>query len=195
MSLRALAVDIGCLARRDGARATLRKVGGAFPRSELLVLVKRLEATEAITFERRLVVSELGPGSLPALAEFNRRRCDTRATERFTSDLARGRRGFVAHDDGRLAGYYWWADGDHPHLARLGVTLAARDVYGFDFYLAAEHRGDGRAVEFLYAIELALRERGYDRLWGYVRGDNRPARWLYSSRGYEVVKHVRSRIR
>jgi GNAT superfamily N-acetyltransferase len=195
MSLRALAVDIGCLARRSGIRATARKVGGAFARSELIVLVKPLDAIAPITFARRLEVSELGPGSLPALAELNRRRCDTRATERFAADLARGRRGFVAHDDGRLAGYYWWTDGDHPHLDRLGVSLADGDVYGFDFFLATEHRGDGRAVEFLYAIESALRERGHDRLWGYVRGDNRPARWLYSSRGYEVVKHVRSRVR
>jgi GNAT superfamily N-acetyltransferase len=195
MSLRALAVDIACRARTDGVRATARKIGGALSRSELLVLVKRLDAIEAITFEPRLEVSELGPGSLPALAELNRRRCDTRATERFAADLERGRRGFVAHDDGRLAGYYWWADDDHPHLDPLGLTLADGDVYGFDFYLAAEHRGDGRAVEFLFAIESALRERGYERLWGYVRGDNRPARWLYSSRGYEVVKHVRSRIR
>jgi GNAT superfamily N-acetyltransferase len=195
MSLRALAVDIGCLARRDGLRATVRKAGGALARSELIVLVKRLDAIEAITFERRLEVTELDHGSLPALTAFNRRRCDTRATERFAADLARGRRGFVAHEDGRLAGYYWLTDGDHPHLERLGVTLAAGDVYGFDFFLAAEHRGDGRAVEFLYAIEVALRERGYERVWGYVRGDNRPARWLYSLRGYEVVTHVRSRIR
>ena len=70
------------------------------------------------------------------------------------------------------------------------MELQDGDVYGFDFFLAPEHRGDGRAVEFLHAIETRLRGRGHDRLWGYVRGDNRPARWLYSMRGYEVVKHV-----
>jgi GNAT superfamily N-acetyltransferase len=195
MPLRSLARDIGCLARRDGVRATLRKLRGAFARSELLVLEKRLDAIAPITFDRRLEVSELGPGSLPALADLNRRRCDRRATDRFAADLARGCRGFVAHDDGELAGYYWWADRDHPHLDRLGITLADGDVYGFDFFLAPEHRGDGRAVEFLHAIESALAERGYERLWGYVRGDNRPARWLYSSRGYEVVKQVHTRVR
>jgi GNAT superfamily N-acetyltransferase len=195
MTLRALAVDIGCLARRDGVVAAARKARGAFARTDLIVLVKRLDEIQPITFERRLEVTEIGPGSLPALAELNRRRCDTRATGRFTADLARGTRGFVAHDEGRLAGFYWWTDGDHPHLDRLGLTLDAGDVYGFDFFLAAEHRGDGRAVEFLYAIETALRERGYERVWGYVRGDNRPARWLYSSRGYEVVKQLRSRAR
>jgi len=50
-----------------------------------------------------------------------------------------------------------------------------------------------RAVEFLHAVETALRERGFARVWGYVRADNRPARWLYSARGYEVVKSVHLR--
>jgi GNAT superfamily N-acetyltransferase len=195
MALRALARDIACLTRRDGLRVTTRKLAGAFGRRELLVLVKRLDAIEAITFEPRLTLSELGPGALPALARLNRRRCDTRANGRFASDLEHGFRGFVAHVDGELVGYYWWADREHPHLDRLGVELAHGDVYGFDFFLAEEHRGDGRATEFLYAIETALRERGYARLWGYVRGDNRPARWLYGARGYEVMGHVHLRIR
>lgn len=195
MPLRALARDIACLIRRDGVGATARKVGGAATRSELLVLVKRLDAIEPITFDRRLELSDLGHGTLPALAELNRRRCDARATARFAAELERGRRGFAAHVDGQLAGYYWWEDGAHPHLEPLSVTLGDGDVYGFDFFLAEEHRGDGRATEFLYAIETALRERGYARVWGYVRGDNRPARWLYSARGYEVVGRVHRRIR
>lgn len=193
MALRALTRDVACLVRRDGLRTTLGKVATATRRAELLVVAKRLDAIQAIAFAPRLQISEIGPDSLPLLADLNRRRCDTRANERFAGDLARGARGFVAHDDGRLAGYYWWSDHDHPHLRRLGLTLAHGDVYGFDFFLAEEHRGDGRAVEFLYAIETALRDRGYHCLWGYVRGDNRPARWLYSARGYEVVKRVHVR--
>ena len=172
---------------------TLRKATGAFARTELLVLVKPLDAIAPIAFAPRLELSELGPAALPQLAELNRRRCDTRATDRFADDLARGYTGFVAHDDAQLAGYYWWTDGGHRHLDRLDVTLAADDVYGFDFFVAQEHRGDGRAVEFLYAVETALRARGFERVWGYVRADNRPARWLYSSRGYEIVKSVHLR--
>jgi GNAT superfamily N-acetyltransferase len=192
MPLRALARDFACFVRRDGLRTTLGKVAGS-RRTELLVVVKRLDSIEDIAFAPRLDISEIGPDSLAALADLNRRRCDTRADERFADDLARGARGFLAHVDGRLAGYYWWSDGHHPHLRRLGLTLGRGDVYGFDFFLAEEHRGDGRAVEFLYAIETALRDRGHSCLWGYVRGDNRPARWLYSARGYEVVKRVHGR--
>jgi ribosomal protein S18 acetylase RimI-like enzyme len=39
-------------------------------------------------------------------------------------------------------------------------------------------------------VETALAARGYDGLWGYVRADNRPARWLYSTRGYEETGRV-----
>jgi GNAT superfamily N-acetyltransferase len=192
MPLRALARDFACLVRRDGLRTTLGKVAGA-RRAELLVVTKHLDSVDAIAFAPRLQISEIGPDSLAALADLNRRRCHTRANARFADDLDRGAHGFLAHVDGRLAGYYWWSDRDHPHLRRLGLTLGDGDVYGFDFFMAEEHRGDGRAVEFLYSIETALRDRGHSCLWGYVRSDNRPARWLYSARGYEVVKRVHVR--
>jgi len=158
------------------------------------VLSKRLDEIVGITFERRLRLTDLERADLPALAEFNRRRCDTRATARFAADLERGYRGFIARLDGDVAGYYWWADRDHPQLERLGIRLSERDVYGFDFFLAEEHRGGGHAVEFVYAAETRLRELGYARLWGYVRSDNRPARWLYSIRGYETVGNVHIRL-
>jgi GNAT superfamily N-acetyltransferase len=195
MRLRALASDIRCLSRRDGLVETARKVGSGLRGHELIVLFKRLDEIADIALEQRLRLADLGAGDLPALAEFNRRRCDTRATGRFAAGLERGDRGFIARLDGEVAGYYWWADRDHPHLDRLGIRLADRDVYGFDFFLAEEHRGEGRAVEFLYGIETRLRARGYARVWGYVRSDNRPARWLYSMRGYEAVGNVHLRLR
>jgi GNAT superfamily N-acetyltransferase len=193
MGLRALGSDLGCLLRRDGVRATVGRIGVGFKRGELLVIAKRLDDVHDISFEVALRVDELGPGALPALAELNGRRCDTRATARFAADLERGYQGFVAWLGDAVIGYYWWTDGDHPHLRHLDVELVEGDVYGFDFFLAAEHRGEGRAVAFLHAIETALGKRGFRRLWGYVRADNRPARWLYDMRGYEVVRHVELR--
>jgi len=174
---------------------TVRKLGRALGSEELIVLAKRLDDIEAIALEQRLEIAELHAADLPALAGFNRRRCDTRATARFAAGLDRGDRGFVARlDGGEVAGFYWWADRDHPHLDRLGIRLADGDVYGFDFFLAEEHRGEGRAVEFLHGIETRLRAFGYERVWGYVRADNRPARWLYSMRGYEAVDSVHLKL-
>lgn len=198
MSLPALASDLACLARRDGVPATVRKAAGVLRAADVIVLRKRLDEIVDIAFERRLALTELVPADLGALAELNRRRCDTRSTSRFAADLACGRRGFVARRDGELVGWYWWVDREHPHLRPLGITLAPGEVYGFDFFLAEEHRGDGHAVELLHGIETRLRELGYTRLWGYVHRDNRPARWLYGMRGYENVATVhvkRGRLR
>ena len=194
MGLRDIGSDVGCLLRRDGVRETVRRVAGGFRQGDLLVLLKRLDEIHDISFHAALEIEDLAPHSLSALAELNRRRCDTRANARFAADIEHGYHGFVALLDGGIVGYFWWTDGDHPHLRRLGVELQPGDVYGFDFFVAAEQRGEGRAVAFLHAIETALVERGYTRLWGYVRADNRPARWLYSMRGYEVFKHVRLRV-
>lgn len=159
---------------------------------ELLVLVKRLDDIAGGAPAPEVSLEDLDASALPALASFNRRRCATRATDRMAADLAAGRRGFVGRAGNEIAGYYWWVDAGtgHPHLGRLGVGLGPRDVYGYDFFLAEEHRGGGRAGEFLYGVETALAGRGYETLWGYVRADNRPARWLYSVRGYEVTGSV-----
>lgn len=148
-----------------------------------------------------LRMEDLEPGHLPALSELNRRRCNRRADRRFAEDVARGYRGFVAFRDGELVGYYWWVDWNHspPHrdLARLGLDIPweERDVYGSDFFILEEHRGGGIANDFLTKMEVALKERSYRRLWGYVAGSNRPARWLYRTRGYEPIYTIRQRTR
>ena len=176
-------------------RATLRRVRSSLlVESELLVVLKDLDRIADAAVAEPLRLEELGPAALPALAAFNRRRCDTRATRRFRASLDRGHRGFAGYRDAELAGHYWWVDRRidpaHPHLAPLGIELGEHDAYGFDFFIAERHRGEGRAVAMLHDVETALRDRGHRRLWGYVRGDNRPARWLYSLRGYEIVGRV-----
>jgi GNAT superfamily N-acetyltransferase len=195
--LAAVAYDAVCLARRDGVGTLARSVADTtFARGELHVLIKPLDAIAPIAFAPRLHLAELGRESLPELAELNRRRCDTRAGHRFAANLQRRYHGFIAHDDGEPAGCDWRLDATaepHPHLARLGIELAPRDVYGFDFLLDERHRGEGRAVDFLYQVEARLRERGYERLWGYVDDANTAARWLYSMRGYEVAATLRGR--
>jgi GNAT superfamily N-acetyltransferase len=163
-----------------------------------MVLAKDLN--QIVTSERRsrLRLEEIEPRHLPLLYDLNRRRCFTRANRRFAEDVARGYRGFVAFMDEELMGYYWWVDSSDPlhrDLVRLGlgIELDDGDVYGSDFFILDEYRGGGAANDFLDELETTLKERGYGRLWGYVESTNRPARWIYSARGYEAVRTVTKR--
>lgn len=166
---------------------------------QLIVLVKDLEEVVSLRFEGDLRLEPLEARHLPALYELNRKRCCSRADARFATYVERGYGGYVAFREGELVGYYWWVDASarppHPDLARLGldIELGEGDVYGSDYFLLDSHRGGGTAVDFLYKLESDLGRRGYERLWGYVAAANRPARWLYSTRGYEPMWRVASR--
>jgi GNAT superfamily N-acetyltransferase len=196
--------DLRCRYREDGLRALVAKIVAKLRRSvywqsEVVVLKKDLGQITAMEFTEALRIEELDFRHLPALYEFNRRRCFNKADARAAAALERGYRGFVGYVDDQLVGYYWWVDAaiepNHSDIAHYGldIDLQPAEVYGFDFYLLEEHRGDGKATEFLYKIEVALRDLGYDLLWGYVVADNKPARWLYSLRGYKSVRKVSSR--
>lgn len=189
-----MARDLACLARTGRLTPSLFK--GIAAQDELVVIFKRLDEIAAVTLDSTtLSVGDMSAAALPALDAFNRRRCASRATVRFAGDLRAGRRGFVVRAGDELVGYYWWVDAatGHPDLERLDVRLGPLEVYGYDFFLAEQHRGGGRAAASLHGVETALAARGYTGLWGYVRADNRPARWLYGTRGYEEQARVHMR--
>jgi GNAT superfamily N-acetyltransferase len=156
----------------------------------LIVLVKELDAIVVPAKEGELRVEDLGRQHLDGLSRLNRARGRPEVDRRFARYVEQGFHGFVGYLGEQLVGYYWWVDRDVPMLypdlrkLGLGIELGAGEVYGSDFFLLAEHRGGGLAAEFLFEIERGLRERGYERLWGYVVSSNRPARWIYSTRGY-----------
>ena len=202
--MNAVFADLRCLYRRHGLRELLRKLAGRIrsvvsSREEVVVLRKDLRSITEMEFSESLRIEELEPSDLPALFEFNRRRCDSKANGRAIADVRDGYRGFAGYVGGELVGYYWWVDRAieprHRDIERynLEIELAEREVYGFDFFLLEEHRGGGNSVEFLHKVESRLRDLGYEALWGYVVADNKPARWLYSMCGYEPVRRVASR--
>jgi len=160
---------------------------------KLIVLMKDLDQIVEPSVETDLRIEDLEERHLPALYELNHKRSFARADRRFATAVSHGYRGYVGFRGDELVGYYWWVDGTssrlHPDLdgLDLGIELRERDVYGSDFFLLESHRGGGRAVDFLFKLESDLRRRGYRRLWGYVVSTNRPARWIYSSRGYQSM--------
>lgn len=177
-----------------GVRAQVRK------RERLVVDVKRLDEIAVPARLGALTVEPIERRHLPALAELNRERGDLDGDRRFAADLGAGYRGFAGFQDGRLVACYWWCDArmpPHRDVRRLGlgIELGPQDVYGFDLYVDKRHRPGGTANEMLYRVETALRERGYERLWGWAAEGNRAARWTYSSRGYRPMWTVeRTRV-
>jgi len=169
---------------RTGARAQITK------RETQLVAVKQLDQ---IVVPLRLGAVRIEPierRHLTALRELNRERGDLGGDARFAADLDAGYGGFVGFKGTQLVTCYWWADASMPphrdmRQLGLGIELGAGDVYGYDLYVGKSHRAGGTVNDFLFQVETALQERGFERLWGYVAADNRTARWTYDTRGYE----------
>jgi GNAT superfamily N-acetyltransferase len=181
--------------REHGARETAVAVGrrlwrAVYVQRSLIVMVGELDSIVEPWRDEGLRLEDLGPQHLEGLAELNRKRGRPDVDRRFARYVQQGFHGFVAYREDELLGYYWWVDRDvptlYPDLRRLGlgIELAAGDVYGSDFYVLDEHRGGGLAADFLFKVESTFRDRGYERIWGYVVSSNRPARWIYSTRGY-----------
>lgn len=176
-----------------GLRAQLSK------RETRVVIVKPLDRIAVPTRRGQVRMEPVERRHVPALRELNRERGDLEGEKRFAHDLGAGYGGYVGFAGDQLIGCYWWVD-EHmrpPHcdLGELGLELGPGDVYGYDLYVHKGHRAGGTVNDFLFQLETALRERGFDRLWGYVMADNRSARWTYDARGYEPRWNVeRTRV-
>jgi len=126
------------------------------------------------------------------------RHVDSHDMELLRIYVQRGYRALFAEVDGRIVGHIWWVDANfpsdraHPDLARLGIRLGPREAYVFNFFLEPGCRGGGSANEFLSRFEQHLRSRGFERVWGFVAGDNKPARWLYSLCGWKPQRVIHS---
>jgi hypothetical protein len=167
-----------------GIRAQLSK------RETALVIVKRLDEIAVPLRRGDVRVEPVQRRHVPALRELNRERGDLDGDARFAADLDAGHGGFAGFKGEQLVSCYWWVDGGMPphrdmRELGLGIELADGDAYGYDLYVNKAHRAGGTVNDFLFQVETALRERGYERLWGYVVADNRTARWTYEARGYE----------
>ena len=155
-----------------------------------LVIVKPLHEI-AVPLRRGVIrIERLEQRHLAALRELNRERGDISGDARFAVDLDAGHEGFAGFKGEQLVSCYWWVDAGKPlhrdmRKLGLGIELGPGDVYGYDLYVHKRHRAGGTVNDFLFQIETALHERGYERLWGYVAADNRTARWTYEARGYQ----------
>jgi GNAT superfamily N-acetyltransferase len=197
--IRTLALDVWCIFRGQGAKAAVAFLRGFAQRrlyatTERLIMSKELAAAGAPS---RVRVEQAGPEHLPALAAFNRRQCDTRRTPLFERSLAQGEHALIGFVEDELIGYMWWLDATQAAtgfgLTPFGIALEDHEVYGHNLFIAPEHRGGGIAAEFLAGIESEFARLGFQRMLGYVERANRPARWLYLTSGYRLVRGCKTR--
>jgi GNAT superfamily N-acetyltransferase len=190
---------------RDGVRGTLAFLSSGVraqlvKRESMLVLRKQLDEIAVPARRGRVRLEPIESRHLPPLRELNRERGDLEGDARFAADLGAGYAGYAAYRGEQLVGCYWWAGGataPHPDLRRfgLGIEMGPADVYGYDFYVDKRQRAGGTANEVLHLVETALRERGFERLWGWVASENRMALWTYDARGYRPAWTVeRTRV-
>lgn len=198
---RVTARDLSLLLREQGPKAALaviRDIACAqlYVKTDEIVLRKELASGEP-TATRAVRLEEAGAHHLPLLAEFNRRQCNTSRTRRFATGLAEGKRALLGFRDGELIGYFWWHDAtqavDGFYLTPFGLRLAEDEVFGYDLFIAPEHRGHGTPAEFVAGVEASLGRLGYRRMYGFVDSKNVPARWLWASSGHEDVMRARTR--
>ena len=190
--------------RRHGSRELLRKLAArarsaAFSREEIVVLRKDLRDDHRDGVLR--VAADRGAAAgRPSGAV----RVQPRALRLQGQRPRRGRRGARLPRLRRLrrrraGGLLLVGRPRHRAAAPRHRELRARDRAGRPGGLRLRllpARGAPRRrqlVEFLHKVETRLRELGYETLWGYVVADNRPARWLYSMRGYRAGAQVAAR--
>jgi GNAT superfamily N-acetyltransferase len=193
-------LDLACQARREGPRALAPRLARRVARAvyavqDDLVISKDLSEAEAQPADGPFRIEPAGHEHLALAASFNARRCYRRATFGFRQRLERGYSGLVALADGEMVGHIWYFDGrthpDDPETARYDIALGDGDVYGFDLFIAEDHRGGGKATAFLDQVHATLRSLGYGTMWGYVESDNLASRWLFSIGGHVVVRRRR----
>jgi hypothetical protein len=116
---------------------------------------------------------------------------------RVPKNLKKGYRGFAIIKGEDVIGDMWYCTGEgpnptakHPDLEWFewfGVTLGDKDVYMFEMYVKPQERG-GWMVNILHWNALkALREKGFEKVYGYCTADNVPALWVHRTLGYKEV--------
>ena len=117
--------------------------------------------------------------------------------ERARLFLDRGYRSILLVDGDRVLGDVWFADprysrvdGAHPHARWFGFDLT-HAAYMFDMHVDTSKRSQGLSTLFWATTLHRMKDRGYDRVYGYFDADNTPALWVHRLLGYEELPRFR----
>ena len=104
--------------------------------------------------------------------------------------LDRGYASYAALHEDRIVADVWYctragSPRPHPHVGWFGFDLGDGGAYLFDFHVLADERGKSVTTPFLHTVLHRLKERGFERAYGYYAADNVPALWFHRMLGYE----------
>ncbi len=110
------------------------------------------------------------------------------------NNLDKGYKGFAIVKGDEVIGDIWYASQDqsktvmrHSDLKLLNINLSKKDSYMFDMYVKPEERGFGTANFLLWNALNALKQKGFERAYGYYMADNIPALWVHRTLGYKEL--------
>lgn len=161
-----------------------------------LVLLKNLNGEIKFSQENKFQIQSIAQHHFFVIKQFNEKYRDKSNIRASVHYLKNNYQGFIAFLNNEMIGCWWWVANKihptitHPCILRFGISLEDDEVYGFDFFLAPQYRGQGNAIKFLSMIYYELKKMGYNRIWGYVAVNNIPARWLYDINGYRIVNRI-----
>jgi GNAT superfamily N-acetyltransferase len=185
----------------DSARRLASRARQAvYAQHDVVLLVKTLDTIPPPMTGRPLRVEIADSRHIALMVELMSKHLGWDLSQLFTTRMASGAGALLAFLGDELIGYLWWADSEaiarvEPLLPiRYGIRLEAHDVYGFDLFVAPEHRGEGTATWFVASAETEFKRLGYERMQSYAVSSNRPARWLFAISGHETAERLRCQV-
>ena len=102
------------------------------------------------------------------------------------SKLKQGLRGFVLLEGSQVVGDIWCAapkNGDqvvrHRDLDMLKISCQRGDCYALDMFVCPEYRDKKVAIPLHRALQLILKQEGWQRIYAYYWNDNVASKWMH----------------
>ena len=110
-------------------------------------------------------------------------------------NLDMGYRGFAIIKGDEVIGDIWYLSPNsskevikQPDLKLLNITLNEKEAYMFDMFVMPAERGCGLVNFLLGNALIALKTKGFIKVYGFYMADNIPALWVHRTLGYKELK-------
>ena len=158
-------------------------------RQEIVMRIDREKTTE-VEHAADMKVSRIGAADLDDLRNFIRANNSDApaALRRLDCYLSRGYHGIIGRLGSDVIGHAWCHDRTltpHPQMRLHAVTIAAREVFAFELFLAPTKRARHGGIQFIYLLQRHLIEAGYDRAYSIIFADNKRSLRVHRATGWE----------